>query len=82
MSHIRTFDLSTILFNADASVCFELYQELESPHNVSHHPERMMTNKEIEEEAFIDYSIPPSGVEEIRKMYEAREREILDHKDN
>ena len=82
MSHIRTFDLSTILFNADASHSFELYQDLGSPHDVSHHPERMMTNKESGEEAFIDYSIPPSGVGEIRKMYEALERGILDHKDN
>lgn len=82
MTHPKTIDALTILFNADASVCFELYQELGSPHNVSHHPERMMTNKEIGEEAFIDYSIPPSGAGEVKKMYEARERGVVDHKDN
>ena len=82
MTHTKTIDAITLLNNADASVCFELYQELESPLSVGHHPERMMTNKEIGEEAFIDYSIPPSGVGEIRKMYEALERGILDHKDS
>ena len=82
MSHIRTFDLSTILFNADASVCFELYQDLGSPHDVSHHPVRMMTTDDFGEGVFIDYSMPPSGAGEIRKMYEARERGVVDHKDN
>lgn len=82
MTRTKTIDALTLLKNADASVCFELYQELESPHDVSHHPERMMTNKESGEEAFIDYSIPPSGAGEIRKMYEAREKGIVDHKDS
>ena len=82
MTHTKTIDAITLLNNADASRSFELYQDLGSPHDVSHHPERMMTNKESGEEAFIDYSIPPSGVGEIRKMYEARKRGILDHKDS
>ena len=82
MTHTKTIDAITLLNNADASRSFELYQDLGSPHDVSHHPERMMTNKESGEEAFIDYSIPPSGAGEVKKMYEARERGILDHKDN
>lgn len=82
MIHPKTIDAITLLINADASRSFELYQDLGSPHDVSHHPERMMTNKESGEGVFIDYSIPPSGVGEIREIYTARERGIVDHKDS
>lgn len=80
MTHTKTIDATTLLNNADANRCFELYQDLGSPHDVSHHPVRMMTTEEFGEEAFIDYSISPSGEGEVKEIYTARERGMVDRK--
>jgi len=45
MTHTKTINAPPLLINTDA----ELYQDLGSPHNGSHHPVKMMTTEEFGE---------------------------------